>query len=110
MWLIDENLNVRLHQVLNDLGVTAQSASYAGFNGMKNGELLSAAKKAGFTAILTRDNLYAQDSGFLSGAFGDIGIVAIEVRVPQDTFLTWFRQEFASNPVQPIAGKVVIWP
>ena len=110
MWLIDENLNVRLHQILNELGIKAQTATYAGFKGMENGELLSAAKKAGFTAILTRDNLYAQDSGFLSGVSVDIGIVVIEVRVPQDTLLTWFRQQFATNPIMPVPGKVVTWP
>ena len=102
MWLIDENLNVRLYQVLSELGITAHSVSYAGLKGLKNGELLAAAQRMAYSTILTRDNLYAQESGFLGGSYPEIGIVVIEVRVPQDTFLVELSAvSTASNLINP---------
>jgi|SRR5208283_3039093 len=51
--LLDECVNERLRNYLPDHDV--QSARYAGFSGLKNGELLDAAESAGFQVLLTVD-------------------------------------------------------
>ena len=110
MWLIDENFDVRLHKVLSDLGIKAQTAEHAGLKGLANGALLRSAQKLGYRVIVTRDALYAQDSGFLSGNFPEIAVVVVEVKVPQDRILDWFREEFKKVPIVPAPGKVTFWP
>lgn len=51
--LLDECINERLRNYLLDQDV--QSARYAGFSGLKNGELLDATEGAGFDVLLTVD-------------------------------------------------------
>ena len=51
--LLDECVNERLRNHLPDHDV--QSARYAGFSGLTNGELLEAAESAGFQVLLTVD-------------------------------------------------------
>jgi predicted nuclease of predicted toxin-antitoxin system len=51
--LIDECLDERLRNFLPDHD--CQTARYAGFAGLKNGELIEAAEKAKFEALLTLD-------------------------------------------------------
>jgi hypothetical protein len=51
--LIDECIDERLRNFF--LGHDCQSARYAGFTGLKNGELLNAAESAKFDVLLTVD-------------------------------------------------------
>lgn len=51
--LLDECVNERLRNHLP--GHNVQSVRYAGFSGLKNGELLDAAESAGFQVLLTVD-------------------------------------------------------
>jgi predicted nuclease of predicted toxin-antitoxin system len=51
--LLDECVNQRLRNYLP--GYDCRSAEYAGFAGLKNGELLDAAESAGFDVLLTVD-------------------------------------------------------
>jgi len=110
MWLIDENLDVRLHQVLADAGITAHTAEFSGLKGLANGKLLETAARLGYTVILTRDVLYAQDSGFLQGQHPTIAIIIVKVTIPQNRICEWFRDELQATPIQPVPGKVVVWP
>jgi predicted nuclease of predicted toxin-antitoxin system len=51
--LLDENLP---HQLRTNLpGHDVSTAQYLGWNGMKNGELLSQAESAGFECVVTSD-------------------------------------------------------
>ena len=52
--LIDECLDQKLRNSLP--GHDCQSARYAGFSGLKNGELLTRAEAAGFDLLLTVDH------------------------------------------------------
>jgi predicted nuclease of predicted toxin-antitoxin system len=51
--LLDECVNQRMRNHLP--GHECQSARYAGFGGLKNGELLDAAEAAGFDVLVTVD-------------------------------------------------------
>lgn len=62
--LLDECINHRLRNHLT--GHQCQSARYAGFGGLKNGELLAAAEGAGFDVLLTVDRGFQYEQN-LSG-------------------------------------------
>ena len=62
--LLDECLNQRLRNHLP--GHDCQSARYAGFGGLKNGELLAEAEAAGFETLLTVDRGFQYEQN-LSG-------------------------------------------
>ena len=51
--LLDENLDPRLRTLLSEHDCV--TASYAGWDGLKNGALLAAAEAAGFEVFLTGD-------------------------------------------------------
>lgn len=110
MWLIDENLDVRLHHVLSEFGVKSHTADFANLKGLNNGQLLAAAEKLGYKVILTRDALYALDSGFKRQNQSKLAIVVIKITVPQSKFLEWFRSEYNQSPIQPKSGQVIEWP
>jgi hypothetical protein len=43
MWLLDPNIDVHLVQMLNELGVSCDTAVNRGWKALSNGELVSAA-------------------------------------------------------------------
>ena len=62
MWLLDHNLPKQLAGSLKSLGIECDTAANRGWNDLGNGELLSAASRADFTCILTRDVLFAESA------------------------------------------------
>ena len=57
MWLLDANMDVHLESILRDLGISCETAAARGWKALSNGELVTAAVTAGFTCLLTRDQL-----------------------------------------------------
>ena len=83
--LLDECVNERLRSYFPDHDV--QSARYAGFGGLKNGELLDAAETAGFDVVLTVDRGFGHQQN-LAGRNIAVVIfrtksIALEDLVPQ---------------------------
>jgi hypothetical protein len=62
MWLLDANMDVHLVQTLNELGVACDTAANRGWKAFSNGELVAAAVSAGFTCLLTRDQLFGESA------------------------------------------------
>ena len=62
MWLLDANMDVHLVQTLNELGVSCDTAANRGWKALSIGELVSAAVAAGFTCLLTRDQLFGESA------------------------------------------------
>ena len=62
MWLLDANMDVHLVHTLNELGVSCDTAANRGRKALSNGELVSAAVAAGFTCLLTRDQLFGESA------------------------------------------------
>lgn len=60
--LLDECVNQKLRTYLR--GHECQSARYAGFSGLKNGELLDAAEAAKFDVLLTVDRGFEYEQNF----------------------------------------------
>ncbi len=55
--LLDENIPIRLRLWLEGIEVT--SAEFAGWKGIRNGELLRRARAAGYTVLITADRRLA---------------------------------------------------
>ncbi|MGC1189515.1 MAG: hypothetical protein WA861_02950, partial [Candidatus Binatus sp.] len=53
---------VQLVALLKELGIEADCAVARGWNTLNNGSLVSAAVQAKFTALLTRDRLFAESA------------------------------------------------
>jgi predicted nuclease of predicted toxin-antitoxin system len=62
MWLLDANMPVQLVGLLRELGIEAESAVARGWNTLSNGSLVSAAARAEFTVLLTRDRLFGESA------------------------------------------------
>lgn len=111
MWLLDANVDVHLVQTLHDLGVSCDTAANRGWKALSNGELVSAAVAAGFTGLLTRDQLFGESAARALKAFPSFAVVVMDL--PQ---LRWpaYHQTFvapwAERPIEPIPGTLVHWP
>ena len=62
MWLLDANLDVHLVSVLEELGITCETAAHRGWKALSNGQLVAAAVASGFDCLLTRDRLFGESA------------------------------------------------
>lgn len=60
MWLLDANMDVHLVSVLNEFNSSCDTAGKRGWKSLSNGDLVKAAVDAGFSCLLTRDQLFGQ--------------------------------------------------
>ena len=77
--LLDENLDHRLRQRLGTHEVF--TASYMGWDGLKNGKLLEAAELGGFELLITGDQSLAYEQNLLGRRLAVIALSSIEWRI-----------------------------
>lgn len=77
--LLDENLphSLRLHLGGHD----AQTAVYAGFAGLKNGELLSAAEEAAFDVLVTGDQTLHYEQNLANRRLAIVSLSAVSWQI-----------------------------
>jgi hypothetical protein len=73
--LLDENLPHSLRLCLG--GHEVQTAAYAGFAGLKNGHLLSAAEEAGFEVLVTGDRTLHYEQNLASRKLALVSLSAV---------------------------------
>jgi hypothetical protein len=111
MWLLDANMDVHLVQTLNELGVSCDTASSRGWKALANGDLVSVAVAAGFTCLLTRDQLFGESAARALKTFPKFAIVVVSL--PQRRWPEHRKQFVAAwgaTPIEPVAGSLVRWP
>ncbi|HTR62531.1 MAG TPA: DUF5615 family PIN-like protein [Candidatus Binataceae bacterium] len=111
MWLLDANLPIQLVALLTELGINADSAIIQGWNNLSNGRLVEAAINGGFTALLTRDRLFAESAARVLRAYPDFSVV--RVNLPQarsSQFLVAFRSAWQQSAISPQPGRMIEWP
>jgi predicted nuclease of predicted toxin-antitoxin system len=111
MWLLDANMPVQLVELLKELGIEADSAVARGWNTLSNGNLVSAAVQAKFTALLTRDRLFGESASQTLKAHNEFCIVL--VRLPQlraSEFVAAFRAAWQTAQIIPASGRMIDWP
>jgi hypothetical protein len=80
--LLDENMPKKLRQSLFAFEVF--TTQYAGFGGLKNGELLNAAEAAGFDVLLTGDRSLEYEQNMAGRKIAVVAISAPHWRVVKD--------------------------
>jgi hypothetical protein len=80
--LLDENLDRRLRTNLGSHDVF--TASYKGWNGLKNGRLLYAAELDGFDVLLTCDQSLYQEQNLAGRRLAVVAMSSVEWRIIKD--------------------------
>jgi predicted nuclease of predicted toxin-antitoxin system len=111
MWLLDANMPVQLVALLSDLGIEADSAVARGWNTLSNGSLVSAAVRAQFTVLLTRDRLFGESSASALKTNRDFCIVRVALRhLRAGAFLQAFQAAWNRERIIPVPGRMIEWP
>jgi hypothetical protein len=94
-----------------EFSIVADHAGLRHWDGLTNGEPVTAAVGAGFTAILTRDRQFGESASRALRCFPAFSVVLVtlpQLRGP--VFLERFHEEWTRQPVQPIPGSLAVWP
>ena len=111
VWLVDENLPPKLYRVLEEYGISAKSATYAGLGGITNGVLTRKAFQMGFRVIITQDKTFVIDATSALKQYPTFCVVVLVLsQTPANTFLERFKDEWSKMPIIPKEGGVVVWP
>ena len=111
VWLLDANLDIRISQVLSEFGIESHTAESRGWKHLLNGQLVSAAVGAGFTCLLTRDQLFAESASRALKLFPQFAVVLIQL--PQrrrSQYLSQFSAAWVRESIVPISGSAIGWP
>src|ERR1700690_485740 len=110
MWLLDANIDVHLEQTLHQLGVSCDTAAKRDWKALSNGDLVSAAVAAGFTCLLTRDQLFGESAARALKAFSTFSVVLVDLpQRPWRAYQEQFLAAWSANPIEPVAGALVHW-
>jgi hypothetical protein len=111
VWLLDANLDIRICQLLGEFGIESRTAEMHGWKHLLNGQLVSAAAGAGFTCLLTRDQLFAESSSRALKQFPQFAVVLIQLKQRRRSqYLEQFRAAWEREPILPISGAAISWP
>lgn len=111
MWLLDANVDIRVCELLQTLGVSNHTAESRGWKHLSNGNLVSAAVEEGFTCLLTRDQLFRQSAARTLSRFPQFAIVVLQLgQCKRSQYLAQFREAWAIEPIEPRPGKSIGWP
>jgi hypothetical protein len=111
MWLLDANMDVHLLAVLTEFGIPCDTAGNRGWKALSNGELVTAAVKAGFQCMLTRDRLFGESASRALKSFPQFAVVVVDI--PQQRWQQYrerFVEMWAERPIEPVAGQLIHWP
>ncbi|MGA2120124.1 MAG: hypothetical protein ABSH56_36010 [Bryobacteraceae bacterium] len=77
--LLDENLDHRLRKSLGPREVF--TASYKGWDGLKNGDLLRAAEDDGFDVLITGDQTLCYEQSLMGRRLAIVAVSSVEWRI-----------------------------
>jgi predicted nuclease of predicted toxin-antitoxin system len=80
--LLDENLDPRLRTMLSEHD--CMTASYAGWDGLKNGTLLAVAEAAGFEVFLTGDTKIPEEQNMDGRTIAIVVMTAHQLSIVRD--------------------------
>lgn len=94
--LLDENLDHRLRNHLGSHEVV--TASFQGWNGLKNGKLLEAAERGGFEVLLTGDQTLPYEQNLTRRRLAVVALSSIEWRIIKGYLPTFLDAVNAATP------------
>ena len=111
VWLLDEGLPVPLFKCLEAFGVRVETVEFRKWKGLRNGKLVAVAFEAGFTCILTKDRLFAQDARKALTTHPRMAVVLILLpQTPREQYIKTFEAQWKKSKVVPTPGQVIEWP
>lgn len=111
MWLLDANMDVHLLSLLRQLGVECEATTRRGWQGLNNGDLVSAAFEAGFICLLTQDRLFGEAAARALKAHPRFAVIVVHLaQVPWKRYRHDFSSAWSKSPIRPAAGKITHWP
>src|SRR5687768_9527340 len=95
VWLLDEGLPISLFACLQKLGVEVQTVEFRKWKGLRNGKLVAVAAESGFTCILTKDRLFAQDAKKALTTHRQIAIALVQLpQKPRQEYIRAFESQW----------------
>ena len=111
MWLLDANMDVHLLSLLRRLGADCEATSRRGWQALANGDLVSAAAKAGFVCLLTQDRLFGEAAARALKSHPRFCVVVVHLpQLPWKRYQHDFESAWSKSPIRPVAGKIIHWP
>ena len=111
MWLLDANMDVHLVSVLSFFGISSETAAARGWKALSNGELVTTAVAAGFTCLLTRDQLFGESAARVLKSFPTFAVVVVNIpQQPWKQYRARFVAQWVQRAIEPVAGRLVQWP
>lgn len=111
MWLLDVNLPNGLVTFLRGQGVECDTAVRRGWRELTNGSLATAASRAGFDTLLTRDRFFGSAAETVLRSLPDLAVVVVTVPQSREVlYLAELERHWKRSPIRPIAGRIVTWP
>lgn len=111
IWLLDHNIPHPLRHVLKEFGIKTETAFHRGWNSLENGALVKAAVKAGFTVILSRDKRFQETAKASLKNYPHLSLVLVLIdQNDGKSYCQDFEAKWKKNLIQPIPGKLVLWP
>src|ERR1700683_1288301 len=102
MWLLDANRDVHLLSVLRDFGIPCDAAGSRGWKALSNGDLVTAAVSAGFSCLITRDQLFGESASRALKSFPQFAVVVVNIqRQPWRQYRELFTRRWAERPIVP---------
>ena len=111
LWLLDHNVSSVIADFLRTNGISCVTAREKGWEHLSNGKLVEAAAIAGISALLTKDKLFEESANKSLKQHTQMAIVLIRMRqAPESQLIGIFAELWKEKPIQPIIGKLVVWP
>jgi predicted nuclease of predicted toxin-antitoxin system len=111
MWLLDANMDVHLAGLLQEMGLECDTAANRGWKTLTNGDLVAHAIAAGFDCLLTRDTLFGESASRALRSHPHFTVVVVTLtQYPWPQYRERFLKAWTARPIQPVTGKLVLWP
>jgi predicted nuclease of predicted toxin-antitoxin system len=111
MWLLDANMPLQILPFLKSAGIEADSTLARSWNRLSNGDLVNKAVNAGFTVLLTRDQLFAESAARALKTHSQFSVVWISLpQIRSEAYLRVFKSAWDLKPIVPIQGQATQWP
>ncbi|MCI0627745.1 MAG: DUF5615 family PIN-like protein [Acidobacteria bacterium] len=111
MWLLDVNVPAILAAFLSRRGIACARTDRQGWTHLKNSDLVEAAVQQEFQCLLTRDKLFGESAARSLKRHPGFAVVLLSLRQGREhEYLAAFEKQWEKNAIEPVPGKMIVWP
>lgn len=105
------NVPAKVGAFLSRRGIVCARTDRQGWTHLKNSELVEAAVQQGFQCLLTRDKMFGESATRSLKGHTGFAVVLLSLRQAREPeYLAEFEKQSDKSVIQPIPGKMIIWP